>query len=891
MEPKPVSFVVNGVQHRAEVGPDELLIDYLRDDLGLTGTKQSCDKKGQCGACMVVINGKAVLSCLEKLVDLQGATVTTVEGLGSPEKPHPIQEAFVLAEAVQCGFCTPGLVMTTKALLDQNPNPDVPAIKRALARNMCRCTGYKKVIDAVQLSSRFLAGETTPEEYRRSLSDSKIGVPHPRPTSILKACGAAKFSGDMKFEGMLELALVHSTQFHARIKSIDTSAALKMPGVAGVITGEDIKGTNRIRVFAADQPVLCEDVVRTLGDPVAAVAAETREQARAAAEAVRVEYEPLPVMMTPEEALAPSAYQLHKHSPNLCYAQPLLKGDPDTAFKESEVFVEAEFSTQMVHQAPMEPEAAAAYFVGNGEGGPQLVVVGRSINIHDHMAQIKEAIGYDNMRYQEAFAGGQFGIKASVTTEPVTAAAALHFKRPVRYVPTLEESMLITTKRHPYRQKVKLAADASGHLTALDYDATVNKGAYAILGPLILWRSIHMLQNSYNIPNIKASTRMVYTNAPAGGAARGAGPPQTAFAIESAMDMLAEKIGMDPLEFRKMNSLKPGQTKATGMVVDVWPFPELCDDIKPHYDRAKRDAATFNAKNRLVKHGVGLAPTAFGIAEAGDVSRMFVEMDPDDGITIFAAVADPGEGNDAMLTQIAAHELNLPLEKVRLYTRDTDKTVGTGFSAGSRMTWMAGNALLSAIGELKKAMGESGEKSYAGLKKAGKPFRYEGTYKAPGTPGLDPQTGKGDSFTSECHNIQMAEVEVDLTTGVVRVMKMTCVVDSGRVINPHSFEGQLEGGMDQGVGWALREEYVPGKTQDYVASKFPKINTYFDSEIIFRETPRPNGPLGATGIGETTMVSTAPAVVNAIYDACRVRIFDLPATPEKVKKALNASVK
>lgn len=900
---KSITLTVNGVRHKVTVRPNDVLIDFLREELHLTGTKQSCDRKGQCGSCMVVVDKKAVLSCLLKMEDLHGASVTTVEGLGTPEKPHPIQEAYALADAVQCGFCTPGLVMSTKALLDQNPNPDVPTIKRALVRNMCRCTGYKKVINAVQLSSKFLRKETTPEQYRRSLRDSKIGVPHPRPTSMLKACGTAKFSGDMTFEGMLELALVHSTQFHARIKSIDTTAALKMPGVVGVMTGMDIKGTNRIRVFAPDQPVLCEDVVRTLGDPIAAVAAETRDQARAAAAAVKVEYEPLPVMMTPEEALAPGAYQIHKHSPNLCYSQPLVKGDADKAFKEAAVIVEAEFSTQMVHQAPMEPEAAVAYLEGKGEehlgmgggplgeGGARLVVIGRSINIHDHMAQIKEAIGYENMRYQEAFAGGQFGIKASVTTEPVTAAAALHFKRPVRYVPSMEESILTTTKRHPYRQKVKLAADANGHLTALYYDATVNKGAYAILGPLILWRSIHMVQNSYNIPNIKAFARMVYTNAPAGGAARGAGPPQTVFAIESAMDMLAEKLGMDPLEFRKMNSLKPGQTKATGMVVDVWPFPELCDDIKPHYERAKREATAFNAKNKSIKHGVGLAPTAFGIAEAGDASRMSVEIDPDDGITIYAAVADPGEGNDAMLTQIAAQEMNLPLEKVRLYTRDTDKTVGMGFAAGSRMTWMAGNALLSAIGQLKKAMREAGVKSYAGLKKAGKPFRYEGTYKAPGTPGLDPQTGQGDSFASESHNIQMAEVEVNLNTGAVQVMKMTCVVDSGRVINPHSLEGQLEGGMDQGVGWALREEYIHGKTRDYVASKFPKTTNSFDSEIIFRETPRPNGPLGATGIGETTMVSTAPAVINAIKDACGVRVYDLPATPTKIKTALTAMVK
>jgi aldehyde oxidoreductase len=885
---KDVTLIVNGVQHQAMVGPDEVLIDFLREDLHLTGTKQSCDRKGQCGTCMVIIGTKAVLSCLQKVVDLQGASVITVEGLGRPEKPHLIQEAFVLSDAIQCGFCTPGLIMSTKALLDHDPKPDVPTIKRMLARNMCRCTGYKKVIDAVELSGRFLRNETTPEECRRNLKGSTIGVSHPRPTAMLKACGVAKFSADVKLENMLELAVVHSTQYHALIKSVDTAIAAKMPGVVGIMTAADIKGTNRIRPFIPDQPVLCEDRVRTLGDPIAAVAAKTREEARAAAAAVKVTYEPLPMIMTPDEALAPGAYQIHKNWPNLLYSQPLVKGDAERALEGSAAVVEAEFSTQIVHQAPLEPEACVAYLEGKGKNR-RLVVVGRSINIHAHMEQIQEAVGWDNMRYLEAFAGGQFGIKAHVTTEPVTAAAALHFKRPIRYVPSLEESILITSKRHPYRQKLKLAADASGHLTSLFYDFTMDKGAYTPVGPIVMERSLHMLQNSYYIPNIRASGRVVYTNNASGGAARGAGPPQTVFAVESAIDMLADKLGIDPLEFRRMNSLKPGQTKATGMVVTEWPFPELCDAIKPHYERAKRDAAAFNAKSSSLKRGVGIASCAFGIAESGDESKLSVKIDPDDGITIYAAIADPGEGNDALLTQMASNRMGLPLEKVHLHLRDTYKTVGMGPSAGSRMTWMAGSALLNALEQLDKAMSKVGSRTYKGLKKAGKPIRYEGSYKIAGDSKLDSKTGQGDSFVSECHNIQMAEVEVDTSTGAARVVKMTCAVDSGRVINPRVFEGQLEGGMDQGVGYALREEYVHGKTRDYVALGFPKITNSFDSEIVIQETPRANGPLGATGIGETTMVSTAPAVISAINDACGIRIYDLPATPTKIKSALSKS--
>ncbi|HTY82236.1 MAG TPA: 2Fe-2S iron-sulfur cluster-binding protein, partial [Dehalococcoidales bacterium] len=396
---KNITLTVNGVKRNIAAGPDLVLIDPLREQLNLTGTKQSCDRKGQCGACTVIVDGKAVRSCLKKVSELDGAEVITVEGLGTPENPHLIQEAFVLAGAIQCGYCTPGMIMATKALLDANPDPDDAAIKKALARNLCRCTGYVKIIDAIKLAAKFLRKETTPAKVRAAINKNKmIGESHPRPSSMIKACGLAKFGGDIKMDNMLEIAAVHSTEFHAVIKSIDTSAAKKMPGVVGVMTAEDVKGTNRLRVIAPDQPLLCEDKVRTLGDPVAIVAAETREQARAAAAAVIVTYEKLPVMMTPEEALAPGAYKIHPHSPNLCFQQPLIKGDAEAAFKSAKYVVSGDFSTQMNHQAPLEPETCVSYL--NGE---ELVVIGRSIMIHAHAAILQEAVGAKKIRYQEPF--------------------------------------------------------------------------------------------------------------------------------------------------------------------------------------------------------------------------------------------------------------------------------------------------------------------------------------------------------------------------------------------------------------------------------------------------------------------------------------------------------
>jgi aldehyde oxidoreductase len=864
-----------------------VLIDLLRGDLHLTGTKQSCDRKGQCGSCAVIVNGRSALSCITKVVKLEGAEVVTVEGLGTPENPHLIQEAYVLAGAIQCGFCTPGLIMATKALLDRNSDPDVAAIKKALARILCRCTGYKKIIEAVQLAGRFIRKETTPDAVRARLGKSMLGVSHVRPTAMLKACGLAQFNDDVPLPSdAVELAVVRSTVFHGIIKSLDTSAAEKMPGVVGFLRASDIKGTNRLRQVHPDQPVLCEDKVRILGDPIIAVAAETREQARAAAAAVKVEYEPLPVQMTPEESLAPGAYVIHQHAPdNICCSQPIIKGDAEAALQEAKYVCEGDYSTQIVHQAPLEPEVSSAYFEGEGDNR-ELVVVGRSINIHFHLNQLKESLGHEKMRYKEAFSGGQFGIKVWIITEAIAAAAALHFNRGVRYAPTMAESMLITTKRHAYDMKVKLAADADGRMTAFFCDFTMNKGAYTVNGPVILGRAIVMIQGSYHIPNLKVFGKNVYTNNSFTGSARGAGPPQTAFASESAVDMLAAKIGIDPLEFRRMNSLKPGQTKATGMAVKEWCFVEVCDAIQPAYERAKREAAEFNARGGVVKRGVGIAAFSFGIGAAGDKAKLSLEINPDDSFTVYAASADPGEGNDSMLAQIAAHQLKVPLDRIRLYTRDTDKTVLMGPAAGSRMTFMAGHALLNAIANLETAMAEAGSRTHEGLVKAGKPTRYEGFRENDGPAGIDKQTGQGKAQVTEVHNIQMAEVEVDTKTGATKVLKMTVAVDAGTIINPQAFQGQLEGGMDQGVGYALREEYVLGKTKDYVSIKFPTIRDIFDIETITVQTPRSNGPLGATGVGEMTMISTAPAVTNAIFNACGARIYSLPATPDKVKAAL-----
>ena len=884
---KKINVTINGCARQVIADDKLVLLDLLREHFRLTGTKQSCDRKGQCGACTVVVDGKAVLSCLTKVENLEGADIISVEGLGTPANPHLIQEAFVLAGAIQCGFCTPGMIMATKALLEANPNPTAEEIKHGLRRNLCRCTGYVKIIEAVQLAARFLRKEINPDDIRPKPTDPKMGVSHPRPSALAKACGTAPFAADIIMPGAAEIAVVRSPHMHAEIKSIDCSAAEAMPGVIGTLTAKDIKGTNRLKYIVEDRPLLCEDRVRTLGDAVAVVVAETREQALAAVESVKVRYELLPVLDSPKQAMAAAAPQLHADRPNLCFQQPIIKGDAAKAMAEAAAVIENHFTTQINHQAPLEPENSIAYLEGVGEDAV-LVVIGRSINIHLHMATLQAALGYENIRYEEPFSGGQFGIKLEIFTEGIAGAAALKFQRAVRYRPSLSESMLITSKRHPFEMHIKLGADADGKLTALAMDITVDNGAYNSIGNVIINRALHMLSSSYYIPNIEVASKLVYTNNPWGSAARGAGPPQAHYALECAMDLLAAKLNMDPLAFRRLNTLAPGLTKATGQVVEQWPFVELCDAIQPHYERGLQEASQRQTDSPI-RRGVGLGAAAFGIGFPGDKSMAAVELEQDDGVTMYVAAADPGEGNDSMLTQLAAQVLELSLDKVRAVTRTTARTTAAGPASGSRVTYMIGGATVDALKKLKAAMDKTGSKTYQAFIDAKCPTRYTGTKAAVATATLDPVTGQGPSADSDVHAIQMAEVEVNTETGEVKVIKMTVAVDAGPVIHPQNFEGQLEGGMDMGVGYALREQFIAGKTTDWRTFKFPTMKTAFDMAVIVRETERIRGTLGATGVGEMSMVSTAPAVVNAINNACGVLITELPATPDKVKAALAAA--
>ena len=884
---KKISLKVNSVPRECVVDEKMVLIDLLRQDLCLTGTKQACDRKGQCGACTVIVDGKTTRSCLKKVVDLEGADVITVEGLGTPDNPHLIQEAFVLAGAIQCGFCTPGMIMATKGLLDENNNPSDDDIKKALRRNLCRCTGYSTIIEAVKLAGRFIRGETTPDKMLPPASAGYIGVSHPRPSSYLKACGAVEYTGDIVVPNMLEIAVVRSPHYNALIKSIDYSEAETMPGVVGVVTDSDIMGSKSVAVLVPDEPIFYPEggIAPVMGAPIVGIVARTREEALAAAKAVKVEYEVLPRITTVAESIAEGAAKINPDPdyPNIVYQAELIRGDAQKALASSANVIEARVKTQMQPHSPLEPETALAYMDGEGDDA-QLVVIGRSIHIHMHAVTLSTALGWDNVRYIEAFSGGQFGIKCDITAEGQAAAAALKFRRPVRYTMSLTESMMTTPKRHPADMRVKMGADANGKITAYDIDYDMENGAHTSLGTIVMDRFVDMLSSAYDLPNVKLEGKLVYTNDSWGGAFRGAGPPQSNFAIETMVDMMADKLKIDPWEFRMKNMLRPGGTIAVGQKVDSWEIIGCMETMKPLYEKACKEAKKKSTPE--LRRGVGLGGASFGIGSPNDSSNVAVELNPDNGVTVYAGVADPGEGNDAMLSQIASHCLGIPLKKVRLVTRDSELAPDSGISASSRQTYMSGGALVKACEILKEAMKEVKAKTHADLIKAGKPTKYMGKKLLGDVQGIDKKTGEGKVWGSFVHNVQMAEVEVNTKTGEVKILKMTTVVDAGTVLNPQALIGQVDGGVDMGVGFALREEYVLGKTNDFNSIGFPTITMSFPKETIILETPRPKGPLGATGIGESTMTSTHPTVANAIFNATGIRFTEIPITPKKILAAM-----
>ncbi len=896
---------VNGIERNLFVDADARLSAVLREQLLLTGTKVGCGE-GQCGACDVLVDGKLTRSCIQKIGKVgDGARILTIEGLGCPQKLHPIQKAWIKHGGAQCGFCTPGFIISSYALLAENPSPSREQVRDWFQknRNACRCTGYIPLVDAVMDAAKVLRGEMKEEELEFKMpADGRIwGSKYPRPTAVGKVTGTLDYGADLGLKlpaNKLFVALVQAKVSHANIKGLDTAEAEKMPGVFKVVTHKDVKGNNRINGLAfpdnkgdgKERPIFCDEKVFQYGDAIAAVCASTQAEAEAAAEKVKVDLEVLPAYLSIPAAKAPDAIEIHPGTPNHYYTCKIEKGeDTKPIFSRPDVVIAEDFvQTSRTPHMPIEPDVAFGYY----DDQNRLHVHSKSIGIHLHHAMISEGLGLpaEGLFIASNPMGGTFGYKFSPTNEAIVGACVMATGRPCFLNFNYKQQMQYTGKRSPFYITYRIAADKEGKILGLETDFDVDHGPYCEFGDLLTLRGVQFMGAGYDVPNIRGEGRTICTNHGWGSAFRGYGGTQSLLAQEIVIDELCEKLGMDPLEFRYKNVYRQGSLNPSGQVPDAYSFPDQLDALRPLYKKAQEKAKAESTATH--KKGVGLAIGVYGCGLDGpDSSQAYAELNPDDTITICTSWEDHGQGADAGAVG-TAHETLLPMkvapERLKFTWPDMVNPPVSGPAGGSRSQVMTGGAIRVAcenmLAGLKK--GDGSYMNYAEAKAAGKPLRYDGTFSVPGVP-LN-EKGQGKPFMVYMYGTCMAEVTVEISTGKTQVDKLTMMADIGKVNNRLVTDGQLWGGLTQALGLALSEDFEDiEKHTSLIAGGLPYIKDVPDEmELHYFETPREFGPHGAAGVGELPLVVPHPAILNAIYHACGARVTHIPARPEKVLEAL-----
>ncbi|MGO9570212.1 MAG: molybdopterin-dependent aldehyde oxidoreductase [Desulfomonilaceae bacterium] len=898
---------INGLTKMVLADPEGSLADVLRGQFRLTGTKVGCGQ-GQCGSCSVILDGKLVKSCITKMKRVQdGARIVTIEGVGTPDNLHPLQLAWTVHGGAQCGFCSPGFIVSAKTLLNENPNPTREQVRDWFQknRNACRCTGYKPLVDAVMDAAKVIRGEMSAAELAYKLpADGKIwGTAYPRPSAVAKVTGTIDYGADLICKmppGTLHLALVQAKVSHAKILSIDTSEAERMAGVEKVVTHKDVKGKNRITGLITfptnkgdgwDRPILCDEKVFQFGDALAIVCADTEANARAAAEKVKMTLEELPPYMSAPAAMADDAMEIHPGTPNVYYEQKRAKGSDTKSLMESAAYVvEGEYYLQRQPHLTMEPDVGFAYFDEDG----RLTIHSKSIGIHLHHAMICAGLGTEpeKLRLVQNPAGGTFGYKFSPTMEALVGVAAIATGKPVALKYDYYQHITYTGKRSPFFVKLKYGADKDGKIAAMESDWIVDHGPYSEFGDLLTVRGAQFIGAGYGIANIRGLGQTVCTNHAWGSAFRAYGSPQSFFASESLMDELAAKMGKDPLELRYLNVYRPGDTTPTGQTPEVFSFPEMIEKLRPLYEEALQRAKKESTPE--TKKGVGVSIGVYGCGLDGpDSSEVGVELAPD-GVILTCSWEDHGQGAD-MGALGTCHEGLRPLgitpEKIKLVMNDTAIVPNSGPSGGSRQQVMTGNAIKNGCEMLLNAMRrpDGTYRTYDEMKAENLPLKYSGKWTASMCTPCD-ENGQGNPFVVYMYGVFMAEVAVDTKTGKTQVEKVTVVADIGKINNKLVVDGQIYGGVAQGIGLALSEDFEDlAKHTSLIGCGLPFAKDIPDHfKIMYVESPRENGPFGAAGVGELPLTSPHAAVVNAIHNATGVRIRHLPALPEKVLAGIQA---
>lgn len=906
------AFRLNGQAAAVSPAIGERLSESLRERLGARDVKVGCDA-GDCGACSVLVDGELVCACLTATQQVSGCSIETLAGLvGTDQHAIALAETFQAHGAAQCGICTPGMMVSAVSLLRNcQGSPDSFAIQESLGGVLCRCTGYRKIIDAVK------AAAESSNSASLLLGEGGAGEPVCRIDGPGKVSGEEKFGDDVGPADSLSMRIIRSPFPRARFEIGDLDEFLAdNDGIEFALTAADVTGNNRYGVMPgfADQPVFAVGETRFRGEAVAAVAGCWDAMRGFDDDLFPVEWNAIDHVQTMDEALRPEAPRLHgDRRGNIMCGGFVVCGNVDKALHEADAVAEGSFQTSFVEHAYIEPEAGFAYL----EDGRVVVHACTQAPYMDRET-VAEIIGLDpeKVRIVPTGCGGGFGSKLDLSVQPFLALATLKSGKPVRLAYSRQDSMQSTTKRHPGKLHVKVGATRDGRLAGLEFKGDYNTGAYASWGPTVVNRVPVHASGPYSVRHYRAEARGIHTHCPPSGAFRGFGVPQAAIAQESLLDELAEQLGIDALEFRIRNALANGVPTVCGQVFSQGVGIRAClEALRPYWRKSRQEDSGYNRsaeENGTVRWGTGVAAGWYGCGNTSlaNPSSIKAGLWPGGTVALHQGAVDIGQGSNTVIAQIFAEALGVNLRSIKQVGADTDITPDAGKTSASRQTFVSGNAAFAAGSELRRKILKLCNASADAKLELGSPVvrisdgasdhhvdleRLEcdregyvlaatGTYDPPTKP-LD-EFGQGEPYAQFGYAAQLATVAVDTALGTVKVKKVVAAHDVGKAINPVLVEGQIHGGVAQGIGMALMEEFVPGRTENLHDYLIPTIGDVPPIKCLIIEEPDIHGPFGAKGLGEHALIPTAPAILNAIYNACGVRLRRVPATPDRVLAAI-----
>lgn len=900
-----LGFHLNGQTVTVDLPPGTRLSEALRQSLDTRDVKVGCDA-GDCGACTVLVDGDPVCACLTPVAQVSGKHVETASGLTANDPVgRKLATSFHDHGAAQCGICIPGMIVSATALLRSDATPSDDAIADALGGVLCRCTGYRKIIRAV--ANAYEATDTQ--------IDGAIGTPLRRLDGHPKVSGAETFGDDIAPPDTLDIRVIRSPHPRARFTLGDLDAyRAAHPGITAILTANDVPGQNTFGTIPGfvDQAVFAVSETRFRGEAIAAIIGPRTALTDAALDAFPVDWTPQDAATDIATALAPEAAQLHtdRHGNIMCRGF-VACGDPDAALSQADITAHGTFTTSYVEHAYIEPEAGFARL--NGDRVEIHACTQAPVMDQESVAAI---LGWplDRVRIVPTAAGGGFGSKLDVSVQPILALATLKTGQPVRITYSRRESMQSTTKRHPAQMTAKIGATRDGKLKGMAFSGHFNTGAYSSWGPTVATRVPVHASGPYRFADYRAEAIGVFTNGPVSGAFRGFGVPQGAIAQECLFDQLAEQLDLDPLEFRIANALENNVKTVCGQTFTQGVGIKACfQALRPAWQKACAKAKEINAGPGPIRRGVGVAAGWYGCGNTSisNPSTIRAGIRPDGAVVLHQGAPDIGQGANTVITQIFAETLGVPAQDVTLIGPDTDVTPDAGKTSASRQTFVTGNAARLAAQTLRRhilervnaeedatlSLGDghiriSGSSSDHTLALSDLPtengyvFEAVETYDPPTAP-LD-ENGQGAPYAQYGYAAHLAEIDVDITLGTVKVVGYTAAHDVGRAINPLLIEGQVQGGIAQGLGMALMEEYLPGRTENLHDYLIPTIGDIPPIDTIIIEEADEHGPYGAKGLGEHVLIPTAPAILNAITHATGARITTTPATPSRVLAAIKA---